>query len=205
MTMQMPIKETGFRRALSIARDALWFVIPLLIAAGIFGYKYHFPKRISADYPAIEYRIGNPASAERTTIHVKGKLYRPLYRDPYFKGRIAIDKYDFTGSSDYSMYPITFTSDLLNGWGSLGYNAYLDRTIKMEMLGVLWQHDDMKALKISIYEPVRASQKETKDLTLIAPADHIDTAMALERKFSDRGQKLTNDTKINGSAIPPQR
>lgn len=185
----MPIKETGFRRALSIAKNALWIAVPLLVAAAIFGYKYHFPKRISADYPAVEFRIEDPVSADRTTIHVHGKLYRPLFRDRYFKGRIAIDKYDFTGSADYSMFKITFTGDIKNGWGSLGYNAYINRTIKMEMLGAIWQHDDMKALKISLFEPIGASAKQTKGLTLIAPADNIDAALAIENEFSERGQK----------------
>ncbi|MFD2334219.1 hypothetical protein ACFSR7_33630 [Cohnella sp. GCM10020058] len=32
MPMPMPIKQTGFRSVLSIAKDALWIVIPLLIA-----------------------------------------------------------------------------------------------------------------------------------------------------------------------------
>ncbi|SFA90263.1 hypothetical protein SAMN05216312_102138 [Cohnella sp. OV330] len=184
----MPIKETGFRLAWSIARDAMWIVIPLLIAAAIFGYKYHFPKRIAADYPAVEYRTGEPSSAEHTAIHVKGKLYRPLFRDRYFKGRIAIDKYDFTASADYTMFTVKFNSDVLNGWGSFGYSAYLNRTIKMEMLGAIWQHDDMKELKFTISEPIGASEKQWKGLTLIAPADTIEEAVAIEQAFSEREQ-----------------
>lgn len=185
----MPIKETGFRRALSIAKNALWIAIPLLVAAAIFGYKYHFPKRISADYPAVEFRTGDPSYEAHTAIHVKGKLYRPLFRDRYFKGRIAIDKYDFTGSADYSMFKITFTGDIKNGWGSLAYNAYINRTIKMEMLGAIWQHDDMKALKINLFEPIGADKKESKNLMLIAPATTKDEAATIERSFAERGQK----------------
>ncbi|MDG0790443.1 hypothetical protein OMP38_05975 [Cohnella ginsengisoli] len=185
----MPIKETGLSRVLSIAKDSLWIVIPLIIAAAIFGYKYHFPKRIAADYPAVEYRTGDPSSAEQTNIHVNGKLYRPLFRDPYFKGRIAIDKYEFTGSADYSMFTIMFTSDIQNGWGLLSFSTYLNHMPSIESLGTIWQHGDMKELKVNIFDPVGADKKESKDLMLIAPATTIDEALTLERSFADRGQK----------------
>jgi len=100
-----------------------WFVsagIVILLCALVAGL-YRFPKSINVSYPAVEYRGDDAASASKTTLHIRGTLFRPVFRNPSFHGRITVDKYDLTQHPNYQMADILFDRKVRHGWGSILY------------------------------------------------------------------------------------
>lgn len=172
---------------MNLRKILLWIAV-LLAACIIFLYAFRFPHAVNVTYPAVEYRADDPSSAafEKTTLHIKGTLYKPLFRDKKFKGTVWIEKYAFT---KLGLFPVVFHRDILNGWGVLTYitvqnNSQGHADVAMQTLGDIHELGDLAKIKISVYEPVLESSKHATGLTIAAPAQTLEEAKAIVKLWN---------------------
>ncbi|MCI3920803.1 hypothetical protein MO973_11225 [Paenibacillus sp. TRM 82003] len=156
-----------------IYRRGLLIAGLILAIAAVIAIYYKFPLTIDRSYPAVQYRADTGTLDRATTVTVKGTLYRPLFRDPTFKGSIQIPEYAYTQTDE--LIDVTFHDDILGGWASLTYSDFGE--MRLRTLGSIWIEGDFDGLKILVYEPIDAEQKESTDLTLIAPASSVEEAI----------------------------
>lgn len=93
-------------------------ILLLLISLPVFLYDY--PKKISIEYPAIEYAEGKPENSIETSIKIDGILKQPILGNRTFSGRIIIDNYEYT--EHYDLIDITFYNKVQDGMGTLSYS-----------------------------------------------------------------------------------
>lgn len=153
-------------------------VFLILIISGSFVVLYNFPKSINIEYPAVEFRAGDISSVQKTTIRIKGTLFRPLFRNNKFRGQIIIDKYDFTKT--YHLFDITFYKNIKNGLGTV---AYYNEEPSGIMLGTIWKLGYFENLKVLVNEPVGADSGAATNLEIIAPAKDYDTALVIHQLY----------------------
>ncbi|AIQ61597.1 hypothetical protein [Paenibacillus borealis] len=165
-------------------RKVLIFTILLLIGGILFCAMYSFPKVIDTSYPAVEFRTGDASSAQRTTVHIKGSLHRPLFRNQVFHGRITVEKYDY---SKYEMSDIVFYPEIRNGWGNI---TYYDWKPSGFAFGSIWKKGSFDSVKILLYEPTgpEAGGGMSKNLQIIAPAEDYESAAELSAKVYSTNQ-----------------
>lgn len=156
-------------------------IVLIIIITCAFVLFYDFPQEIDVQYPAMEYRKGDKSSVQATTIEIKGRLSRPLFRDPIFKGEFIIDKYGFTKS--YELIDIVFYKNIQNGLGSLTYTTIINGRPIIQSFGSIWISGNFDELKILVYEPIEAENKSSTDLRLIAPAKTYDEARLIDQTF----------------------
>lgn len=158
-------------------------IVLIIVITCAFVLFYDFPQEIDVQYPAMEYRKGDKSSVQATTVKIKGKLSRPLFRDPVFKGEFNIDKYDFTKS--YDLIDIVFYKNIRNGLGSLTYTTINNGRPIIRSFGSIWISGNFDELKILVYEPIEAESKSSTDLRLIAPAKTYDEARLIDKHLTD--------------------
>lgn len=130
-----------------ITNKTFWvYLIASLLLTGSFFWFYHFPKAIDLQYPAVEFRDGDPSSTEQTTVTIRGTLYHPFFRNEYFKGDFAVEKYDFT--QKHHLFDIDFGFGLLNDHGLEDGEAFL------ESLGGISKTGSFGKLEILVSESV---------------------------------------------------
>ena len=157
----------------------------MILLCGLVAGFYRFPKSINVSYPAVEYRGDDAASASNTTLHIKGTLFRPLFRNPSFHGRITVDKYDYTQHPHYQMADILFDRKVRHGWGSI---LYIDGAKPTgTYFAMVWKKANFASIKLSLFEPVGLDvvQASTKDLQIVAPANDYVSARAIARLYQD--------------------
>lgn len=164
-----------------------WFVsaVVVIILCGLVAGLYRFPKSINVSYPAVEYRGNAAATASNTTLHIKGTLFRPLFRNPIFHGRITVDKYDFTQLPNYHMADILFDRKVRHGWGSI---LYIDGAKPTgTYFAMVWKKANFASIKLTLFEPVGLDvvQESTKDLQIIAPANDYVSARAIAGQYEE--------------------
>lgn len=162
-------------------KKVLIFTILILIMGVLFCIKYSFPKSIDASYPAVEFRTGEASSAQKTTLHIKGSLHRPLFRNQVFHGRITVEKYNY---SKYQMSDIEFHPEINNGWGNI---VYYDWKPSGFAFGSVWKTGNFDSIKILVYEPTGPdfSSRVITNLQIIAPAKDYESAANLSNGIFD--------------------
>ncbi|WP_163538449.1 hypothetical protein [Gracilibacillus sp. YIM 98692] len=158
----------------------IWFSI-LVAAVTCFLYFYPFPTKINEEFSAIQYRVGKPDSAEKTTVKINGTLQRPLFRNRTFKGEFMIDNYEFT--KNYNLIELTFHQNTRNGIASLVYTTVEDGKPILESFGAMWISEDFEELNIVVLEPIGESRKTGTDLRISAPANSYEEAMEINKKL----------------------
>jgi len=123
-------------------------------------------------------------SAKATTITIRGKLSRPLFRDAQFSGAFVIEKYDFTKT--YKLMDIVFYKHIRNGWGSLIYTDVVNGKPILQMFGSIWISGTFDKLKIFVYEPLGADNKSSANLRIVAPAKTYDEAVSINQTLGDQ-------------------
>lgn len=99
--------------------------IILCAAAALLLIVYAFsciPKGIEKTYTGTDFRVDDAAGGTPVGIRVQGKLYRRLFQEPIFDGKIILDTVDY---SKESVVELRFA----NGMGSPAWLVY-DRVIK---------------------------------------------------------------------------
>ncbi|UVI29656.1 hypothetical protein [Paenibacillus spongiae] len=148
-------------------------------AVSLFLYLYQFPQKIDLAYPAMEYRAGKPESAEAITIKVKGMLTKPLFRKQTFRGKIIIDKYEFTKTYnlidlDFSQWNNDFYDDNL-----YYYHVDVNGSLVSRPLGSLVISDQFAQLNIWVMEKIGETSWTGKDLHISAPARNYEEAVKI--------------------------
>ncbi|MBJ9989434.1 hypothetical protein [Paenibacillus sp. S28] len=67
-----------------------------LLCIGLFLYFYDFPKQINVDRAAVIFTKDNPSPSINTKVMIKGTLYRPIFHQEKFVGKVIVDSYPFT-------------------------------------------------------------------------------------------------------------
>jgi hypothetical protein len=148
----------------------LWLpVVVLLVFGTAFFMTYDFPQKIDLTLPAVQYQLNDPSSAQITTVEVKGKISRPLFRRKEFAGQIRIDGYDFTET--YIMFDIVFSQNR----GFLIYYGTVDHQTVIRTLGTIWINGDFTQLIIFPFENGQSS-----DWRISAPARTYEEATKIE-------------------------
>ncbi len=160
------------------------FVISMLT----FLFSYDFPKKIILEFPAVEYREGEPLSAELTTIIVNGNLTRPIYGKSAFEGQFIIDKYEFTKTYDLIGTFLFDDISFANNVGYLNYFGVVKGEPIIEQFGTIWLSDDFDQLTILVNEPVGEEQKNAGYLRISAPAENYDEAMLINEKIENENK-----------------
>ncbi|WP_068618398.1 hypothetical protein [Paenibacillus tuaregi] len=156
---------------------ALIWVLMALVVVSAFCYVYKFPQEIDMQYPAVKYKVGQPATAQQITVKAKGTLYRPLFRDPYFSGKMIIDTYEYT--SKYNLLDIVFHQDIQHGYGAVVYETVENGRPILESLGAMWMKNDLEQFNIIAFEPIGEDKKIGGDLRVSAPARTYEEAMII--------------------------
>lgn len=135
---------------------------------------YDFPQNIDLTYPAVQYRLNDPSSAQITAVEIKGKILRPLFRRKEFTGKIRIDGYEFTKT--YGQFDIIF-------YQNRGFLFYHDRS-EIRTLGTIWIDGDFNRLNLYIFE----ERDQPSDLRISAPARTYDEAMKIDELSRQVGE-----------------
>jgi hypothetical protein len=154
-------------------------VVSLLVVSS-FLFLYDFPKKIDIEYPAMEYRVGKPESAEATTIKIKGTVRNPLFRgEPTFHGQFIVDKYDYTKK--------LIVWDMFMDRPELLYADNLEGTPVHRHLGYLTFADRFSRLNIVVAEELSKTKEMYreiyKDLRISAPAKNYEEAMKINKEL----------------------
>ena len=133
---------------------------------------------VNKNYPAVQFRTGDLSSVLKTTISIKGTLYRPLFRNQKFHGKIIVEKYNY---SNYEMYD-ELHRDISNGWGRILY--YDDKPSGFQF-GSIWKMGDFDSLKILVNEPIspEAGSSTGINLQIIAPATDYESALKIFKEY----------------------
>lgn len=147
----------------------------ILLLAALFLAVYDFPTNIDRVYPAVVYRAGSPSSAERTTVKVQGTLYRPLFRDAVFRGKISAANYSFT--ENYELIDVPFNKKM-NYAGPLTYTTVVNGTPDLKQFGFIKMAGNFDRIQIQvIYREENGEQ--ASNLFLSAPAETYQDALTV--------------------------
>lgn len=148
----------------------------LLLLITMFTCFYNFPNKIDLSYPAVECNKTQTLPFQNTTVVVKGIYYKPLFKNPYFEGKIYISSYSITKS--YSLSNIEFYKDL----GNIGYLVYTSENngnSVLVQLGTIQIQSAFKKILINITDPAYGKNS----LFIGAPANTYDDAIKIKNSF----------------------
>lgn len=170
----------------SLKKWIVGFALGILLictAVTIFLIYYDFPREINLEYPAMEYRVGDPSTAESISVRINGTLSRPLFRDAVFNGEMVFDKYEFTHTQ--RLMEVVFNQELRNGLSSVYYHRIFDGKPELTGFAMMWIAGDFEQLNLIIFEPIGEPGIAT-DLRISAPAQTYDEAILIdEYLYSD--------------------
>jgi hypothetical protein len=148
------------------------------------------PTTIDDTLPGMQFRLNAPHEEEERSISLKGKLYTPLFRDPFFEGMILPDGYPTI--VDAQMRKIIFEENERGLWeGKIGYSIGFN----IASLGAIYLHPEDKGMRrfcIALWETTSPDDLTAvhTDLYFSAPAATLEEAMALQAEFH-AGEGLT--------------
>ena len=93
-------------RAAVILRPLKAAGVVLCAAAALLLIVYAFsciPKSIDRTYAGTDFRVDGTAGGTPVGIRVHGKLYRRLFQEPIYDGKIVLDTVDYSGESDVEL------------------------------------------------------------------------------------------------------
>lgn len=162
-----------------------YVLISILLIAGLFITIFILfcrPTNINIEYPAVKYRANDNVHTENIKIKIQGKIYKNIFSNPTYIGKINIENYDFT--KQYQLLPIIFDRKIMNGMGSMTYTTVINGSPKVELLGTIWISDNFKTVHILINEPIGKDEKTVGDLIISAPAQTHKDAIKISETFN---------------------
>ena len=138
----------------------------------------YIPRNINVEYPAIRYPESG-SDVVQTSVVIKGKLSRPLFSSPTFKGTIIIEDYNFT--KEDRLLSLKFGKDFEES-NDLVYESYDANTGYLDMKGVgyIWILGNMD--KICIWGAAPENVGATGDfeeVIISAPAETKEDAVQI--------------------------
>lgn len=144
------------------------------------------PKEIDKQYTAVMYRENEVGKIDKTSITVKGKLYKKLFSDTRFIGKIVISRFGYT--KNYELCDVIFHKAVKDGYGSLIYDTTMNGAPKLETLGLIWIEGDFEKLTILVGEPILSENKSYKNLIISAPAETKEEAIKITLATRSKGK-----------------
>lgn len=91
-------------------------IIMLLIAVSAYLVWAPFPKKVDMVRPVVSYYGDNASSLKHTSMKVSGTLYRPLFHQHKFQGKITIEELEFTKTDGMvDLFVLTRHNGINNG------------------------------------------------------------------------------------------
>ncbi|WP_096155648.1 MULTISPECIES: hypothetical protein [Bacillus] len=155
------------------------FAILVPIPSGAFLYYYDFPKKIDMEYPAYEYSDEEQEVGEVTSVSVKGKIKRPLFRKSEFEGSIFIEKYEITKD-----YPDEAWIDMDFFVGNMNYIKFENNKIVTKFFGWLMTEENLASMLIYVDPyPERGNKSAFLNTKIAVPATNYEEATAVEQRL----------------------
>lgn len=166
--------------------------IVLCAAAALLAIVYAFsciPKGIDRTYAGTDFRVDNAAGGTPVGIRVQGKLYRRLFQEPIFDGKIMLDTVDYSKDSDVELR-------FADGMGSPAWLVY-DRVITkpdgsilpdLQSFGMVLTDSDFSYLVIHCFDKNNDGGGTLGSRVLCAPAGSAEEGIALLEKKNILGQ-----------------
>lgn len=198
-----------------------------LIILGILVWENFFPEKIDKEIPAVlsiaDKPDGSAASSSSeeeeisynskpTTIHVKGEVYRRLFRNPHINVKITVDGFDWMeGEKAVSPY-ILFEKEGayvgMLGYGNPESDIELERTTK---LVPIWFEKDFSNIHISGSTEEWMGDKSEDSRSLYITGEAKDTQQMeavledMRKRFGydDNGPATQKYTEIPGPGLSP--
>ncbi|MBT2285034.1 hypothetical protein J7E78_15950 [Paenibacillus polymyxa] len=159
----------------------LVMLIVLLVGGGLFAYFYKFPKEVNVTREAVTYAQVDPETTESTAIKVEGTIYRPLFRQSTFEGRITIEGKDFTTTGDMMTVYVAES----HGGIHMGNLHYLKSGKPLETLwhGLIWFDSAWENINLNLG---RAGQTSDQNFYVVATARNQQEAYEVQARMSER-------------------
>ena len=152
------------------------FAILIPIPSVVFLIYYDFPKKIDMELPAFEYMYGEEVG-EQTTVAIKGKVKRPVFRKSVFEGSIFIDSYEITKE-----HPDIVSIDMDNYIGSINIVNFESRKYENLFLGIIRTEQNLESMLIHVSGE---TVKDEKSKIIALPANNIEEAMEVYERIYD--------------------
>lgn len=156
----------------------------VLLCIASFCYLYKFPKEINVNRTAVSFIENDASSVTDTTIKVNGTLYRPVFRQHYFVGKVTIDGYDFTeNDSTFNIY-ITIRKNGIN-MGALNYQNQ-HKPFDFTQQSLMYFDDDFTNINICASTKWWGSDENGKSLYIVTESNYeqaVDIQKAMREKF----------------------
>ncbi|MBB6022816.1 hypothetical protein HNR77_003915 [Paenibacillus sp. JGP012] len=148
----------------------------LLLGSALFLWFYSFPTPIERVNEVVIQDNPNTFS-DSATVTMKGKLYRPLFRQSYFEGTIKISSLEFTNA--YKLFPLYMVKE-----GEI-YSSFVTYSGSSQQLnnvtGVMFHDADFTTFNLFLREV--PYKDKTRDLIqVVSPAsDEADAEQVLDK------------------------
>ncbi|WP_336788672.1 hypothetical protein [Paenibacillus sp. MMO-177] len=154
-------------------------IVVIAIGCMVYLNKISSTKVINLNKEAVSIVLNDPSSAKPTVIFIKGKIYRPLFKDHYFEGSIVIDGYDFTQNPLNRMYLVEKKKGINKGM--LGYHMK-QKPYDTTNLGLIYYDNDFKNINITW----KTTPEEFSSNLYIVTANSYDQAIEVQNQMREK-------------------
>ena len=138
---------------------------------------YDFPKKVDMELPAFAYMYGEEVG-EQTTVAIKGKVKRPLFRKSVFEGSIFIDSYEITKE-----HPDIASIDMDEYFGSMSVINFESRKYETIFHGFIRTEKNLESMILHVSDN---TLKDGKSKIIALPANSIEEAVEVYENIFDR-------------------
>ena len=150
------------------------FAIIIPIPTGAFLIYYDFPKKVDMELPAYEYIFGEEVG-EQTTVTIKGKVKRPVFRKSVFEGSVFIDSYEITKEN-----PDIAWIDMDEYFGYMTIINFESRNYETIFHGSIRTEENLESMIIYVSD---YTVKDGKPKILTLPANNLKEATEVYEKI----------------------
>lgn len=155
--------------------------LSVIIIVGLFTSIFGVKRSIDEEYKAIQFRTNDLTEMEHTTIEIKGKLHKGIFKKPKFVGSIVIGLYEFT--KRYELNNLTFTEYDKGYYGYLSYHANINGKADQKIMGDILISEDFKEIVIYVVEQTGSNEQLLKELIISAPSQTLNEAIEIYERL----------------------
>ena len=159
--------------------SSLVLAIVSILVVGIL-YFYKFPKEVDVVLPAVSFIENDSSSINRLSIHVQGTLYRPVFRQHTFQGKVLMDSYNFSKENS-TLLIITKRQNGVN-MGALHYQA-TSKPFDFVASSMIWFDDDFEL--INIWGDWNKNEVKNESFFIVT-ASSYEQAIAVQKKLREK-------------------
>ncbi|GIP18220.1 hypothetical protein J40TS1_38620 [Paenibacillus montaniterrae] len=154
----------------------------IIVITAIFLFNYSFPKEINIVKTAIAFVEYDEHPPILTKVHVAGTMYRPVFKQHRFEGKITIDRHDFTLTEQNIALPI------LNRENGVNYSqlVYFRDTKPFDPVAIASIYYDDNFEQFTIVTREEWIEKTPQSLYYIVSGQSYSEAFESQKVLSDR-------------------